>query len=309
VVQSEAESLLKMRDYINDDFERCVGRIIASKGRLVVTGIGKSALIAQKVVATLNSTGTPSLFMHAADAIHGDLGMIQKDDVVMCISKSGETSEIKVLVPLIRHRGNFLIAMTGNVESYLAKSADIILNTTVDKEACPHNLAPTNSTTAQLVMGDALAICLLEQRGFTSDDFARYHPGGALGKQLYLRVDDLYMHNQKPTVKPTASVQDAILEITTKRLGATAVVDGENKLLGIITDGDLRRMLNKTMDMKTATAADIMTVHPVSVDKGALAVDALTLMRKHNITQIPVLEDGNYLGMVHVHDLLKEGLV
>jgi arabinose-5-phosphate isomerase len=229
VFQSEADSLLKLKEFINADFERAVEQIIASKGRLVVTGIGKSALIGQKIVATLNSTGTPSLFMHAADAIHGDLGMIQPDDVVMCISKSGETSEIKVLVPLIKHRGNMLIAMTGNVNSFLSKSADVTLNTTVDKEACPHNLAPTNSTTAQLVMGDALAICLLEQRGFTSDDFARYHPGGALGKQLYLRVDDLYPHNQKPSVSPVASIKDAILEITSKRLGATGVVNDQNK--------------------------------------------------------------------------------
>lgn len=309
VLQSEADSLLKLKDFINADFERAVEQIIASKGRLVVTGIGKSALIGQKIVATLNSTGTPSLFMHAADAIHGDLGMIQPDDVVMCISKSGETSEIKVLVPLIKHRGNALIAMTGNVNSFLSKSADITLNTTVDKEACPHNLAPTNSTTAQLVMGDALAICLLEQRGFTSDDFARYHPGGALGKQLYLRVDDLYPHNQKPSVSPTTSIQDAILEITTKRLGATAVVDDQNKLLGIITDGDLRRMLTKGVDIKTAAAKDVMTVNPRHAVKGDLAVDVLTLMRNYNITQIPVLENGKYLGMVHVHDLLKEGLV
>ena len=301
--------MLKLRDFIDADFERAVEQIIASKGRLVVTGIGKSALIGLKIVATLNSTGTPSMFMHAADAIHGDLGMIQPDDVVICISKSGETSEIKVLVPLIRHRGNFLIAFTGNVGSYLAKSADVVLNTTVDKEACPHNLAPTNSTTAQLVMGDALAICLLEQRGFTSEDFARYHPGGALGKQLYLRVDDLYPHNQKPSVSPTTSIQDSILEITSKRLGATAVVDGGNKLLGIITDGDLRRMLTKDIDFKTATARDVMTKNPLHVSKGDLAVDVLTLMRKHNITQVPVLEEGLYLGMVHVHDLLKEGLV
>ena len=309
VIQSEADSLLKIRTFINADFERAVERIIASKGRLVVTGIGKSALIGQKIVATLNSTGTPSLFMHAADAIHGDLGMIQQDDVVMCISKSGETSEIKVLVPLIRHRGNALIAMTGNIHSFLSKSADIVLNTTVDKEACPHNLAPTNSTTVQLVMGDALAICLLEQRGFTSDDFARYHPGGALGKQLYLRVDDLYPYNEKPSVLPATSIHDAIYEISVKRLGATAVVDEQNRLLGIITDGDLRRMITKEVDLKTAAAHDVMTPNPLHANKGDLAVDALTLMRKHNITQIPVLENGVYVGMVHVHDLLKEGIV
>jgi arabinose-5-phosphate isomerase len=236
--------------------------------------------------------------------------MIQPDDVVMCISKSGETSEIKVLVPLIRHRGNVLIAMTGNVHSFLAKSTDIVLNTTVDKEACPHNLAPTNSTTVQLVMGDALAICLLEQRGFTSDDFARYHPGGALGKQLYLRVDDLYPQNEKPAVAPTTSIHDAIYEISTKRLGATAVVDSDKKLIGIITDGDLRRMITNDIDLKTATAQDVMTPNPRHAVKGDLAVDALTLMRKHNITQIPVLDkDGIYLGIVHVHDLLKEGIV
>lgn len=247
--------------------------------------------------------------MHGADAVHGDLGMIQRDDVVLCISKSGETSEIKVLVPLIKQRGNPLIGMTGNMNSFLAQSSDLVLNTTVERESCPHNLAPTNSTTAQLVMGDALAVCLLEQRGFSSKDFAMFHPGGSLGKQLYLRVDDLVRQNEKPKVHEGASIREAIMEITSKRLGATAVVNIHEQLIGIVTDGDLRRMLDKSIDIKTAAVSEIMSRDPVSVSKGELAVNALQLMRKHNITQIPVVDNKKYLGMVHVHDLLKEGIV
>jgi arabinose-5-phosphate isomerase len=309
VIQLEAESILHLKHFIDKEFETVVNKIYKSKGRVVVTGIGKSAIIANKIVATLNSTGTPAMFMHAADAIHGDLGMMQEDDIVICISKSGESSEIKVLVSLIHQAGNLLIAMTGNVKSFLAKKSNHVLNTTVAKEACPNNLAPTTSTTAQLVMGDALAVCLLKMRGFTADDFAKYHPGGALGKQLYLKVDDLYPLNQKPMVSSDATINKVILEISKKRLGATAVIDAKENLLGIITDGDLRRMLNNDIDIKKAKAKDVMTKNPVHAQSGELAVNVLTLMRKHNITQVPVLNKKKYLGMVHVHDLLKEGLV
>jgi len=308
-IKLEADSILDLQRFINIDFEKAVKGIYRSKGRVVVTGIGKSAIIANKIVATLNSTGTPALFMHAADAIHGDLGMMQPEDVVICISKSGESAEIKVLVPLIRHSGNLFIAITGNIQSYLAKNCDIVLNTTVSQEACPNNLAPTTSTTAQLVMGDALAVCLLKLRGFTANDFARYHPGGALGKQLYLKVDDLYSMNQKPAVGPDTKLETAVLEISAGRLGAVAITDKSNNLLGIITDGALRRMLNKNINTKTATAKEVMTKNPVHIQKGELAINALALMRKHNITQVPVLDKKKYLGIVHVHDLLKEGLI
>jgi arabinose-5-phosphate isomerase len=275
---------------------------------VVITGIGKSALVAGKIVSTLNSTGTPAIFMHAADAIHGDLGIIQEDDMVICISKSGETPEIKVLVPLLKQRGNRLIAMVGNVTSYLALSSDYILDTTVSKEACPNNLAPTASSTAQMVMGDALAVALLECRGFTSNDFARLHPGGSLGKQLYLKVSDLYVRNEVPRVELTADIRQVILEISNKRLGATAVMD-RDKLAGIITDGDLRRMLEKIQDVSGVTAAEIMTRNPKTIEASALVVEALSLMRKHNITQLPVLEKGRYAGVIHLHDILKEGII
>lgn len=309
VLQLEADSILQLKQFIGKDFEQAVEKLFYSSGRVVVTGIGKSAIIANKISATLNSTGTPSLFMHAADAIHGDLGMMQKNDVVICISKSGESAEIKVLIPLIKQAGNLLIAITGNIKSFLALNADYILNTTVNAEACPNNLAPTTSTTAQLAMGDALAVCLLKLKGFTADDFAKYHPGGALGKQLYLRVDNLYPLNEKPFVTADTKINEAILEISAKRLGATAVVDKNQNLIGIITDGDLRRMIKNDINIKTATAKDVMTKNPVHAQTGELAVNVLTLMRKHNITQVPVLDKKKYLGMVHVHDLLKEGLI
>lgn len=305
----EANSVSGLASYINDDFEKAVTAIASGKGRVVVSGIGKSAVIAQKIVATFNSTGTPSIFMHAADAIHGDLGMVQQNDVVVIISKSGESPEIKVLVPLIKNFGNVLIAMVGNIESYLARNASIILNTTVTQEACPNNLAPTSSTTAQLVMGDALAICLMELNGFQSEDFAKFHPGGSLGKKLYLRVVDLYADNEKPKVLAEQSLKEVIVEMTAKRLGITAVVDTSNNLLGIITDGDLRRMLEKSIAIDTIKAGDIMTVNPKTIGPDELAVAALDVLRKNEITQLAVTEAGKYLGIIHLHDLVKEGLI
>lgn len=308
-IQLEAQSISELAAFINDDFEKAVNSIAAVRGRVVISGIGKSAVIAQKIVATLNSTGTPSVFMHAADAIHGDLGMVQQDDVVIIISKSGESPEIKVLVPLIKNFGNTLVAIVGSTESFLAKQADIILNTTVSQEACPNNLAPTTSTTAQLVMGDALAICLMELKGFQSDDFAKFHPGGMLGKKLYLRVADLYINNEKPSVTASQSLKEVIVEMTSKRLGITAVTDGDNNLLGIITDGDLRRMLEKTADIEKITAGEIMTANPVTIGPDALAVDALDMLRKKEITQLAVTLDKKYSGIIHLHDLVKEGLI
>jgi len=305
----EANSVSGLASYINDDFEKAVTAIASGKGRVVVSGIGKSAVIAQKIVATFNSTGTPSIFMHAADAIHGDLGMVQQNDVVVIISKSGESPEIKVLVPLIKNFGNVLIAMVGNIESYLARNASIILNTTVTQEACPNNLAPTSSTTAQLVMGDALAICLMELNGFQSEDFAKFHPGGSLGKKLYLRVVDLYADNEKPKVLAEQSLKEVIVEMTAKRLGITAVVDTANNLLGIITDGDLRRMLEKSIAIDTIKAGDIMTVNPKTIGPDELAVGALDVLRKNEITQLAVTDAGKYLGIIHLHDLVKEGLI
>ncbi|MBL0307346.1 MAG: KpsF/GutQ family sugar-phosphate isomerase [Chitinophagaceae bacterium] len=305
----EANSVSGLASYINDDFEKAVTAIASGKGRVVVSGIGKSAVIAQKIVATFNSTGTPSIFMHAADAIHGDLGMVQQNDVVVIISKSGESPEIKVLVPLIKNFGNVLIAMVGNIESYLARNASIILNTTVTQEACPNNLAPTSSTTAQLVMGDALAICLMELNGFQSEDFAKFHPGGSLGKKLYLRVVDLYADNEKPKVLAEQSLKEVIVEMTAKRLGITAVVDTANNLLGIITDGDLRRMLEKSIAIDTIKAGDIMTVNPKTIGPDELAVAALDVLRKNEITQLAVTDAGKYLGIIHLHDLVKEGLI
>jgi len=274
----------------------------------VVTGIGKSAIIGQKIVATLNSTGTPAIFMHAADAIHGDLGIIQKKDIVICLSKSGETPEIKVLVPLLKDRGSSLIAIVGNTNSYLARHADYIIDTSVPKEACPNNLAPTSSTTAQLVMGDALAVCLLESRGFSAGDFAKFHPGGTLGKELYLKVRDLYPNNPAPKVNPSDDLKAVILEISSKRLGATAVLNGD-KLIGVITDGDLRRMLEKNTDIKKLTASDIMTPKPKTIEADILVVHALNIMRQNNITQLLVVEKKKYLGIIHLHDILKEGIL
>jgi len=274
---------------------------------VVITGIGKSANICQKIVATLNSTGTPSLFMHAADAIHGDLGTIQKDDVIICISKSGNTPEIKVLVPLIKNYGNTLIALTGNPTSFLGTEANFVLNCFVEKEACPNNLAPTSSTTAQMVMGDALAVCLLSLNNFGSKDFAKYHPGGALGKKLYLRVNDLIEKNEKPQVSPTTPIKDVIIEISEKRLGTAAVIEN-NKIVGIITDGDIRRMLTDTTDISKVIAADIMSANPKTIASDMMAVDTLQIMESNNISQILVEDNGTYIGVVHLHDLIKEGL-
>lgn len=309
VVEMEAQALVGLKAYINDAFAKAVEIIHGLKGRVVVTGIGKSAVIAQKIVATFNSTGTPALFMHAADAIHGDLGMIQPDDAVIIISKSGESPEIKVLIPFIKNFGNPVMALCGNAQSYLATNADIFVNSTVDKEACPNNLAPTTSTTAQLVMGDALAVCLLNLKGFSSKDFARFHPGGALGKRLYLRVVDLSKINEKPMVKPDSSLREIIYEISSKRLGATAVVDDKGQLQGIITDGDIRRMLEKNESPANLKAKDISTTAPKSIDEGELAVAALELMRTHDITQLVVTREGKYAGMLHLHDLVREGLI
>lgn len=307
-IRDEAEAISNLQDSVDEDFLRSVEKIMQSQGRVIVTGIGKSAIIGQKIVATLNSTGTPAIFMHAADAIHGDLGAILKDDVVICLSKSGETPEIRVLVPLLKEYGSLLIAMVGNRESFLAKHADLIIDTTVPKEACPNNLAPTSSTTAQLVMGDALAVCLLEARGFTSDDFAKLHPGGALGKQLYLKVSDLYTGNEAPAVQVGDDIRKVIIEISSNRLGATAVLRG-NMLEGIITDGDLRRMLERNPDYSNLTAGEIMSKNPRTVQPDMLVVNALNLMRKNNITQLLVVENNKYKGVIHLHDILREGII
>jgi arabinose-5-phosphate isomerase len=307
-IQSEYEAIKGLQLVIGDDFAMVVESILTGKGRVVITGIGKSAIIAGKIVSTLNSTGTPSIFMHAADAIHGDLGVIQEEDIVICLSKSGETPEIKVLIPLLRQHGNKLVAIVGNTNSYLAKSADYVLDSTVPKEACPYNLAPTSSSTAQLVIGDALAMALLECRGFTSGDFAKLHPGGALGKKLYLRVSDLFVNNEVPGVLPDADLKKVIMEISAKRLGATAVLN-DGTLIGIITDGDLRRMLEKNDHVAGITATDIMTVNPKTIQTNSLVVEALAIMRRHNITQLPVMENEKYVGVIHLHDILKEGII
>lgn len=309
VIDMEMKSVEKLKNFVDDSFVRVVEVIHESKGRVVVTGIGKSAVIAQKIVATFNSTGTPSLFMHAADAIHGDLGMIQPDDTVIIISKSGESPEIKVLIPFIRNFGNPVIAICGNESSYLATQADHFINSTVDKEACPNNLAPTTSTTAQLVMGDALAVCLLSLKGFSSQDFAKFHPGGSLGKRLYLRVADISKGNNKPLVKTDSSLREIIYEISSKRLGATVVLDEQNIIHGIITDGDIRRMLEKHENPSTLKAAEILTPSPKTIEEQELAVTALELMRSHDITQLVVVKDGAYTGVIHLHDLLREGLI
>ena len=307
-ILSESQSIAKLADYLDENFFEATQKIYNSKGRLVVTGIGKSAIIAQKMVASFNSTGTPSLFLHASEAIHGDLGMIQRDDVIICISKSGNSPEIKVLVPLLKRFGNTLIAITGNMASFLAKGSDIVLNTTVDAESCPNNLAPTNSTTAQLVMGDALTVCLMEMRDFKPEDFAVYHPGGALGKKLLLRVKDMLEHSLKPMVTPDASIKKVIFEISEKRLGVTAVVEN-NIVIGIITDGDIRRMLNERDTFADLTAVDIMTKNAKMTSSEAMVVDALNIMENFSITQLVVVDDGEYKGVLHLHDILKEGIV
>lgn len=309
IIVEESQSINNLSKYLDESFAVVVKKILASKGRLVITGIGKSALIANKIVATMNSTGTPALFMHAAEAIHGDLGMIQKDDIVLCISKSGNTPEIKVLIPLLKRGGNTLIAMVSERTSYLAEHADYVLYAHVEREADINNLAPTNSTTAQLVMGDTLAMCLLEQRKFTPQDFAKYHPGGALGKRMYMRVDDIFIEENAPRVYADQSISEVIIEISSKRLGATAVIDKENNLLGIITDGDLRRMLEKNTNISVAKAIDIMTKNPKTISRHEHAIKAFEKMEKNNITQLVVTDGTKYLGMIHLHDLLKEGIV
>lgn len=307
-ITMESKAISNLVNLLTDDFEKATQLIYNSKGRVIITGIGKSAIIANKIVATLNSTGTPAVFMHAADAIHGDLGLILEDDVVICISKSGNTPEIKVLVPLIKNAKNKMIAITGNKDSFLGQQADYVLNTYVAQEACPNNLAPTTSTTAQLVMGDALAVCLLKLRGFSSRDFAKYHPGGALGKRLYLRVNDLSSVNQKPEVSPNASLKEVIIEISEKMLGVTAVTEN-SKIIGIITDGDLRRMLSKTDAISQLTAKDIMGSNPKRIDEDAMAVDAKEVMEAYGISQLLVEKDSKYAGVVHLHDLIKEGII
>ena len=308
-IKQESEAIAGLASFINDDFKKIITLILNCKGRVVISGIGKSAIIAQKIVATLNSTGTPSLFMHAADAIHGDMGMIHQDDVVMMISKSGDSPEIKVLVPIVKNFENKIIAMVGQTQSFLARQADFILNTTVSKEACPNNLAPTSSTTAQMVMGDAIAICLMHARGFGADKFARFHPGGTLGKKLYLKVSDLSFYNEKPSVDENDSLKDVIVEITKKRLGATVVLNKRKQLAGIITDGDLRRMLEKNVSLEKIIAKDIMSANPKTISQNELAVDALDLMRKNNISQLLVVDDKKYAGIIHLHDLVREGII
>jgi arabinose-5-phosphate isomerase len=307
-LKTEAEAVLKLTEHIDDEFVKVVSEILNIKGRVIITGIGKSAIIAQKIVATMNSTGTPAIFMHAADAIHGDLGMLQSDDLVIALSKSGNSPEIKVLIPLLKQSGNKLVAIVGDLNSYLAKQADYILNTTIIKEACPLNLAPTTSTTAQLAMGDALAISLLECRSFSDTDFARYHPGGSLGRQLYLKVGDLAAENEKPSVLIHDSIKNVIVEITKNRLGAAAVLENDH-VVGIITDGDIRRMIENHENIANLTAKDIMGVNPIRIHKDELAVNALILLRKNHITQIIVTDDNGYAGIVHLHDLLKEGII
>ncbi len=305
----EAEAINDLAIQLNNKFEEAITTLANTRGRIVISGIGKSAIIAQKIVATLNSTGSPSIFLHAADAIHGDLGIVQQEDVVIIISKSGESPEIKVLVPLIKNFGNILIAMVGNIDSFLAKKANYVLNTTVKQEACPNNLAPTTSTTAQLVMGDAIAVCLMQERGFKISDFAKLHPGGTLGKKLYLRVEDLCAENERPVVSAEQPVKEVIMEMTRKRLGATAVINSAENLVGIITDGDLRRMLEKSDSIQNIQAKDIMTMHPKTITAGEMAVNALDLMRTNEIMQLIVVEGDKYLGVIHLHDLVKEGLI
>ncbi|MEA4968666.1 MAG: KpsF/GutQ family sugar-phosphate isomerase [Bacteroidaceae bacterium] len=308
-ITKEYLAIEKLKNYINDDFAKVVELIFNSKGRVVVTGIGKSANIATKIVSTFNSTGTPSIFMHAADAIHGDLGIIQPEDIIICISKSGNTPEIKVLIPLIKNLGYKLVAITGDSQSALAKQSDYFLNVHVDKEACPNNLAPTSSTTAQLVMGDALAVCLLECRGFSAQDFAKYHPGGALGKRLYLKVSDLYPNNEKPQVSPNTPLSEAIIEMTSRRLGCAVVIEN-NTIKGVITDGDLRRMISKNLNSQDQKAEDIMSKTPKTVDENKFAVEALNVMKENHITQLIVTnEKKEYKGIVHLHDLIREGII
>ncbi len=307
-ILSESKSISNLAELIDENFVKSVELILNSKGKTIVTGIGKSAIIAQKIVATLNSTGTPAQFLHASEAIHGDLGMIQNDDIVVCISKSGNSPEIKVLTPIVKNFGNILIGMTGNLDSFLAKQSDFVLNTYVERESCPNNVAPTDSTTAQLVMGDALAVCLMKERNFTANDFAKYHPGGALGKKLLFRVKDMLDYENRPQVSPDTDIKNVIFEISQKRLGVTAVVENE-KLIGIITDGDIRRMLGERDNFTGLTAKDIMTKNPKTIEINDMVVEALNTMENFSITQLVVTENQAYKGIIHLHDILKEGIV
>lgn len=305
----EWETIQGLEASIDASFVEVVRLMYECKGRIIVTGVGKSAIVGKKIVATLNSTGTPSIFLHAADAIHGDLGMVQSNDLVLCISKSGDTAEVKVLVPIVKHLGSTLVAMVSNSQSFLAYQAHYILYTPVPKEADPNNLAPTASTIAQMAMGDTIAMALLALRGFSANDFALFHPGGSLGKQLYLRVSDLFVLHERPAVSLEATIRETIIEITSKRLGCTVVTDELGRVCGIITDGDLRRMLERESDITPLRAKDIMTHYPRHISKDALAVVALEKMRTHSITQLVVMEEEKYIGIVHLHDLLKEGIV
>lgn len=307
-LKAESDAITKAIEFLNDDFIKSVEAIFNTKGRLIITGIGKSAHIGQKIVATLNSTGTPSLFLHAAEAVHGDLGIITKDDTILCISKSGNSPEIKILVPLLKRDGNILIGMTGNASSFLGKNSDFIINAFVEKEADPNNLAPTTSTTVQLALGDALAVALIEMKKFTANDFAKFHPGGALGKKLLLRVKDILDKNNKPAVNTSSTIKEVIFEISNKRLGVTAVLE-ENEIKGIITDGDIRRMLEKTTELSTITAKDIMTKNPKTIDVNSKVEEALNIMESFQITQLVVTNNNIYAGIIHLHDILKEGIV
>lgn len=309
VIKKEADAVEKLLPFVDDEFLEVLNIIFKSKGRLIITGIGKSAIIGNKIVATMNSTGTPAIFMHAADAIHGDLGIIQQNDIVMCISKSGNTPEIKVLVPLIKRMGNVLIGMVSNIDSYLGEHCDYKIKTTVNAEACPNNLAPTSSTTTQLVMGDAMAVCLLKMKGFSQEDFAKYHPGGSLGKRLYLKVSDVFDKEVRPCVKGSESIQNTIINISQNRLGATVVLDENEKLLGIITDGDVRRMVERGIPFTSIQAKDIMSVNPKLIDIDELAVNAFNIMEKNKITSVVVMNKGKYAGLIHIHDILREGIV
>lgn len=308
VILSESKSISYLAELLDDNFTKTIDTILQASGKVIITGIGKSAIIAQKIVATLNSTGTPAQFLHASEAIHGDLGMIQPGDVVMCISKSGNSPEIKVLAPIVKKFGNTLIGITGNTDSFLAKQSDYVLNTYVERESCPNNLAPTDSTTAQLVMGDALAVCLMHERGFKAEDFAKYHPGGALGKKMLFTVGEIFDSENRPEVSATATIKEVIVEISQKRLGVTAVVENK-KIIGIVTDGDIRRMLEKYDSFANFKAKDIMSKNPKFVEENSMAVEALRKMEDYSITQLLVLKDGEYRGVIHIQDILKEGIV
>ncbi len=309
VLINEAHAILDSGELLDDGFTSAVEAILSCKGRVIISGIGKSAIIASKIAATFNSTGTPAIFMHAADAIHGDLGMIQKEDIVIILSKSGNTPEIKVLIPLVKRLGSKIVGLVSQVPSELSNQADFVINATIKEEACPHNLAPTTSTTLHLALGDALAVCLLESRGFSSHDFAKYHPGGSLGKRMYLKVGDIFPSNECPVVFLGATVSQTIIEMTSKRLGATAVVNDDGALQGIITDGDLRRMLSHTENISGIRAEDIMSPQPRTITPDAYAVEALSVMQNHNITQLIVVDQDRVKGFIHLHDLLREGIL